>query len=101
MKLTPNGDTDFASIIHRAERSIEKIDESFLAIARWNRLHPEEAPIDPDPDGELAAIKKYAEALIQECRRPRRIGEPLNIPAPLPNSVKEKIHEIQKGELKG
>lgn len=79
------------SIIRDAERSIANVDQLFADCAHWNRLHPDEEPIDADPDGEMAAVKAYAQAMIRECRRPRKIGEPIVVRAPLPNSVKQKV----------
>lgn len=32
----------------------EEIRLTFGTAAHWNRTHPDEEPIDPDPDGELA-----------------------------------------------
>lgn len=81
------------SIIRSAERSIATVEQIFADVARWNRLHPDEQPIDPDPDGEMAAVKRYAEAMIKECRRPRKIGEPLIVRAPLPKSVQHRLRE--------
>ena len=83
-----------ASIIKDAERSIENVDELFADTAHWNRLHPEEEPIDPDPDGEMAAVRRYAEAMIRECRRPRKIGQPIVVNAPLPKSVEQRLKGV-------
>jgi hypothetical protein len=83
------------SIVRDAERSVRTVDQLFSDAARWNRLHPNEEPIDPDPDGEMAAVKRYAQAMIKECKRPRRIGEPITVNAPLPDSVKRQLD--QKG----
>jgi hypothetical protein len=80
------------SIIKDAERSIKNIDQLFADTAHWNRLHPDEKPIDPDPDGEMAAVKRYAQALLQECRRPRQIGEPISVKLLLPKSVQARFN---------
>jgi hypothetical protein len=79
------------SIIRDAERSIANIDLLFADCARWNRLHPTDEPVDPDPDGEMGQVRRYAEAMIAECRRPRRIGEPISVKVPLPRSVAERL----------
>jgi hypothetical protein len=79
------------SIIRDAERSIKHVDELFADIAHWNRVHPQEEQIDPDPDGEMAAVKRYAQAMIRECRRPRKIGEPIVVREPLPKSVAARL----------
>jgi len=84
------------SIIRDAERSIKNVDQMFADVAHWNRLHPEEEPIDPDPDGEMAAVKRYAEAMIRECRRPRAIGEPIVVNAPLPKSVQQQLRDERR-----
>jgi hypothetical protein len=54
------------SIIRDAERAVRVVDELFNDTAHWNRLHPDEAPLDPDPDGEMQKVKQYAHALIKE-----------------------------------
>lgn len=79
------------SIIKDAERSIATVDRLFLDTAHWNRLHPDELPVDPDLDGEMAQAKRYSQALIRECRRPRKLGEPIVVPVPLPRSVAERM----------
>lgn len=79
------------SIIRDAERSIANVDQLFADTAHWNRVHPDEEQIDPDPDGEMAAVKRYAQAVIRECKRPRRVGEPITVKAPLPDSVKARL----------
>lgn len=33
-----------------------EIEKIFIDAAHWSRLHPDEEPIDPDPDGELRRI---------------------------------------------
>lgn len=81
-----------SSIIRDCERAIKNIDSLFADCAHWNRLHPDEL-IDPDPDGEMAALKRYAEANIKECRRPRGLNEPIIVKAPLPRSVQERLKE--------
>lgn len=41
------------SLLARAQRIRKDINQIFLDAEHWNRLHPDETPIDPDPDGEL------------------------------------------------
>lgn len=82
-----------SAIIRDAERAIANVDQIYIDAAHWNRLHPDEQPIDPDPDGEMAAVKRYAQAMIRECRRPRKIGEPIVVKAPLPKSVQQKLRQ--------
>jgi hypothetical protein len=82
-----------AAIIKDAERSIKHVNELFADTAHWNRLHPDEQ-IAPDPDGQMAKLKEYAEALIRECRRPRALNEPIIVKdVPLPECVKERMVE--------
>ncbi|MGE3889441.1 MAG: hypothetical protein AB7H81_23670 [Vicinamibacterales bacterium] len=44
------------AIVANASRLRREIDETFNDAAHWNRTHPGEAPIDPDPDGQLRRI---------------------------------------------
>jgi len=39
----------------RAKGIIRKIDALFADCARWNRLHPNEEPVEADPDGTMRA----------------------------------------------
>lgn len=43
-------------IIQQARQLAAEIEHLFASTAHWNRCHPHELPIDPDPDGELAAL---------------------------------------------
>jgi hypothetical protein len=90
-KMKTKRKVTLASIIRDMERAIATVDQLFADTAHWNRLHPEEEPIEADPDGEMAAIKRYAEAMIRECCRPRKIGEPIVVNAPLPKSVRQRL----------
>lgn len=40
-----------------SRRIIENIDQLFADCAHWNRLHPDEKPINADPDGMLGKEK--------------------------------------------
>jgi hypothetical protein len=40
-------------IIDEARRIITEIRQIFVDAERWNSLHPDEKPIDPDPHGTL------------------------------------------------
>ena len=44
------------TLLARARHQRQEIAEFFADVAQWNRQHPEEEPIDPDPDGQLAEI---------------------------------------------
>jgi hypothetical protein len=43
-------------IIDDGRRIITEIRQIFLDAEHWNRLHPDEEPLDPDPQGELRAL---------------------------------------------
>lgn len=43
-------------LIRRAREQREEIRLFFNTADHWNRTHPDEEPIDPDPDGQLARI---------------------------------------------
>lgn len=48
----------------RAHAVLAEIRQIFLDAEHWNRLHPEEEPIDPDPDDVLARDQVWLEASI-------------------------------------
>lgn len=43
------------SIYDRAHRLANEIAEIVADADRWNRAHPDDEPIEPDPDGQLRA----------------------------------------------
>jgi hypothetical protein len=43
-------------IMREALRLMLDIEDQFNTATRWNRLHKEEEPINPDPNGELAEM---------------------------------------------
>lgn len=49
-----------AHIMARGRRLRAEIEVIFTTCDHWNRLHPDEEPVDPDPDGSL---RRIAEAL--------------------------------------
>ena len=44
----------------RAVKVVAEINHIFADCDHWNRTHPEEVPIDPDPDGALSAARSQA-----------------------------------------
>lgn len=53
-----------ASFVERARRSLAEIEQYMIDVASWNDNHPQELPIDPDPDGKLAETKAMAERIV-------------------------------------
>lgn len=51
--VAPPGVHALQSLLARAQRIRAEINQIFLDAEHWNRLHPHETPIDPDPDGGL------------------------------------------------
>ena len=45
-----------ARLVSRARRSALEIEQLFADTEHWNRTHPDEEPIDPDPDGKLGGM---------------------------------------------
>ena len=41
----------------KAEKIIDEIELIFGTAVHWNRQHPNEVPINPDPDGKLERIQ--------------------------------------------
>jgi hypothetical protein len=57
-------------LIDEAKRLSAELGQIFLDVEHWNRIHPEETPIDPDPEGELGRMKKSLDRGIErESRR--------------------------------
>jgi hypothetical protein len=44
-------------ILEEADRIRREIEQVFIDTEYWNSVHPNEEPINPDPDGMLARIK--------------------------------------------
>jgi len=51
-------------LIDDLRRLREEIRLTFGSAAHWNRTHPNEAPIDPDLDGELADIAAQVDDIL-------------------------------------
>jgi len=58
-----------AEIKAEAERQFAEIEQTFLDVAHWNDAvrKPDEEPIDPDPDGTLAGLRRYLECVVKQC----------------------------------
>lgn len=46
-------DTERQRLINEAARIVNNIEQLFLDTEYWNECHPDNAPLNPDPDGEL------------------------------------------------
>lgn len=55
---------DRASISARALKLRADIQQTFDDAAQWNHTHPQERPIDPDPDGLLARIRDSLDRML-------------------------------------
>jgi len=56
-------------LVARARHLHEAMQLYVNSVEHWNREHPDEDPIDPDADGELAAARTRLEELLNtECR---------------------------------
>ncbi len=58
-------DAERQRIINEAARIANNIEQHFLDVEYWNTYHPNETPIDPDPDNKLAQWKRSMESLLQ------------------------------------
>lgn len=56
-----------AALIERAIQNSAEIRQIFAGVAEWNETHPDEAPVGPDPTGELAECLAYYDALIAQA----------------------------------
>jgi hypothetical protein len=53
------------ALIERASTQLVALDDYDADIAHWNRTHPHDSPIDPDPDGAVAEIRAYLTTLLR------------------------------------
>lgn len=56
MTAGDNSKRERARLIERGRRNLAEIEQIFRDLAHWNAAHPDETPIDIDPDGLLARI---------------------------------------------
>lgn len=63
-------DKERQRLINEAARIANNIDQMFIDAEYWNSHHPQEKPLDPDPDGQLSRWKRSMESLLEnEARR--------------------------------
>ena len=53
-----------ADIVKRAQKLRAEIAQAFYDAERWNKLHPQEEAINPDPDGELKRLAEGLDAML-------------------------------------
>ena len=56
---------DKAYILTEAKRILAEIKQIFLDVEHWNNTHPDEKPIDPDPDGFLHHMAEIIEGVLK------------------------------------
>jgi hypothetical protein len=56
-------------IVGRARQLRAEIDQIFKDADYWNAAHPNDPPIDPDPDGRLKAIAKGIDTMLAQEER--------------------------------
>jgi hypothetical protein len=57
-------DAERQRIINEAARISNEIEQMFIDYEYWNELHPDEQPIDTDPDGQLGRWKRSMDSLL-------------------------------------
>lgn len=61
---------DRAELFQRMRRHRAEVEQIFIDVEHWNRIHPDEEPLDPDPDGTMRRIADaYDKALAIEDAR--------------------------------
>ena len=58
-------DAERQRLINEAARIANNIEQMFMDAEYWNRHHPNETPLNPDPDGQLAHWKRGMESLLK------------------------------------
>jgi hypothetical protein len=58
-------DAERQRLINEAARIANNIEQQIIDIEYWNSLHPDEEPLDPDPDGQLAQWKHRMESMLK------------------------------------
>jgi hypothetical protein len=53
-------------IISRAQHLRQEIAMIFNDVEHWNRIHPDEKPIDADPDGLLRRMAHFLEVVLEQ-----------------------------------
>ncbi len=71
-KAMPPLDLARYTLVQRIRAAKAEVEQYFRDVDHWNRQHPEETPIDGDPDGRLGRIHDaYAKCLANEERLSR------------------------------
>lgn len=79
-------DAERQDIINDAARIVNNIDQQLIDVAYWNELHPNETPIDADPNGQLRRWKRGFEGLL---KNEARLG---NFPSVVPLKAHRRNH---------
>ncbi len=64
MSADPHRKITRESFFVRAQQNKAEIEELFATMEHWNRTHPEEEPIDVDPDGALRSALAYYNGIL-------------------------------------
>jgi hypothetical protein len=66
---TPADARERARLLARASKNLAEVNQIFIDVASWNEnaRKPHEAPIDPDPDGMLAELRRYYTELLRNA----------------------------------
>lgn len=73
-------DAERRRILKNASENIDEIEQLLADVAHWNRTHPDQEPINIDPDGKL---RQMADALRDMLARDAAAGHTGLIEAPL------------------
>lgn len=57
-------------ILDLAIKTIAEIDQIHVDVAYWNRMHPDEEPLDPDPDGSLRRSRDTVHRVVDDLSAP-------------------------------
>lgn len=55
-----------ARMIAGAQKTIADIDQLDIDCDYWNRNHPDEEPLQADPDGQMAVLREWAVRLLEK-----------------------------------
>lgn len=58
-------DAERQRLINEAARIANDIDQHFMDARYWNHYHPNEKPLDPDPDGQMVKWKQSLESMLK------------------------------------
>lgn len=57
-------DAERQRLINEAARIANEIEQHFIDATYWNELHPDQEPLNPDADGQLARWKKSMDSML-------------------------------------